>query len=251
MSSFIRLDEDWHVSSTFSNGTSTVRQTVHLAEARSLKKLCIVDKVSASTDWVGDLGEACRKAQRESAVEVSCGVEAEVTDTRGTLELPSSAGLADHIYVSHRRLPTPMGPMDLDEARGQIEVGLLCPARVTEWLVRASAAATMRDGSVVLTDPFHILAELGVDSERIHPAYLRCLAGALVKREASVELSERWKGPSPVIANYFLMAGVPVRAATGSVSAETVGRYVWCKRVASEVARTVSTQWRTERVLAL
>lgn len=217
MGSFIRLDEDWHVSSTFSDGTSTVRETVHAAEARGLNKLCVVDKVSGSSDWVKDLVEACGQADRKAAVEVSCGVEAEVTDTRGTLELPSSAGLVDHVYVSFRRLPTPVGPMEMEEARGQIALGLLVPATVIEWLVRASSAAAMRDGSVVISAPFHILSELAVDPRNVHPAYLRCLAGALVKRDASVELSERWRDPMP----------------------------------ASEIAGTVSVRERTEQVLAL
>jgi putative hydrolase len=104
-----------------------------------------------------------------------------------------------------------------------------------EWVVRASVNAAVRNGPVVLAHPFRLLAELGIDARNVHPAYVRWLADALVEQQACIEISERWRCPSPRIIRCFLMAGVPVRASTGSNSPETVGRYSWCREIAGEL----------------
>lgn len=236
MDELIRLDEDWHVSSIFSSGgTASVEETVYAAEACGLKKLCLVEKVRRSSSWVPDFVGVCRSVDRKSPVEIHAGLEAEVLDTRGTLDLPRSAGLADHVFVAAQRLPTPMGPMLPSEARERIATGTLLPARAIEWLVHASASAALREGPVVLADPFRILPELGIGARNVHPAYIRWLAGALVEREACVEISERWRGPSSSVLRCLLRAGVTVRASSGSDSPEGVGRYAWCREIAAEL----------------
>lgn len=229
----IRLDEDWHVSSTFSGGTATVEEVVHAAATRRLSTVCIVDAARRSSGWVGEFVESCRWADRRTRVEVKAGVEVEVLDTNGSLDRPRSAELADYVYVTARRLPTPTGPVRPEEAREQIASGELLPARAIEWLVRAAANATRREDAVVLAHPFGILPELGIDARNVHPAYVRWLAGVLLDRDAGVEVSERWRCPSVGVLGCLLTAGVTVRACTGSDSAETVGRYAWCREIAS------------------
>lgn len=231
MDTLIRLDEDWHISSTFSDGTATVQENVDAAERCGLKRICLVERVRRTSGWVGEFVATCRAAARSALVEVSSGVEVEILDTRGGLDLPRSAEQADSLYVAARRLPTPTGPMELHEARRQIASGQLLPARAIEWLVRASANATKDRGGVVLAHPFSILPELGIDIRSVHPAYVRWLAGALDEQAAHVEVSERWRSPSPEVVGCFLTAGVNVRAATGSCSPNTVGRYSWCREV--------------------
>lgn len=65
----IFLDEDWHVHSSFSDGSATVMQNVRAAEARGPRSLCVVDQVRGPTDWVSEFVEACRVAARETAVQ--------------------------------------------------------------------------------------------------------------------------------------------------------------------------------------
>jgi len=232
----IRLDEDWHVSSTFSSGYATVEENVQVAEDRGLRAICLVDNVQGSSEWVWDLVDTCRKVDRETAVEVRSGVEAEVLDTNGTLEVPSTAKHADHLFVAANWLPTPGGLIHPEEARAQIAAGKLWPSKALEWLVRAAANAAMQNDSVILSHPFSILPELGIDARNLHPAYVRWLAGVIASREAATEINELWHCASPSVAACFLTAGATVHASSGSTSPETVGRYEWCRRVADRLA---------------
>lgn len=236
MTQLIRLDEDWHVNCTFPDDTNALRETVHAAEGRKLKKIVLVAKAGRFSEWVGEFVRACRALDRRSRVEVCSGLEAEVLDTHGTLDLSPFTSPVDHVYAGLRRLPTPDGPMDLDEASEQIASGELLPSRAIEWVVRASALAARRKGTVVLAQPLRILTELGIEARGIHPAYVRCLAGALAERWASIELCERRRCPSARVLKPFLLAGVPVRVASGSDSPDGVGRYEWCRQVAAELA---------------
>ena len=237
----ISLDEDWHVHSTFSDGSATVTQNVCAAEARGLRSLCLVDHVRGTTDWVGEFVETCRVAARGTAVQVHCGVEAELLDTEGKLDMPAVAVHADYAFAVHRQLPTPRGPMHPDVAREKIEAGELLPAKAVEWLVCAAAHAVQRHDRVILAQPFGILPRLGLDEGALHRPFVRWLAAVMARRQAGVEISERWRCPAPWVLECFLAAGVAVHASTDSHAPETLGRYEWCRRVALEVAPTVTT----------
>ncbi len=227
MDDLIRFDEDWHVSSTFSDGTATVAENVHAAESVGLRSLCMVDKARRSNRWVGDLADACRSADREAGLEVSSGVEVEILDTNGTLDAPRSADRADFLFVAADRLPTPSGPVHPEVARMQIEAGELFAARAVEWLVRAYANATRQADAVVLAHPFGILPSLGIDPSAIHPSFVRWLAGVMLDTGARSELNELWRSPSSLVIDCFLTAGVPVLPASNARLPQFLGRFEW------------------------
>jgi putative hydrolase len=237
MDNQIQLDQDWHVSTTFSDGVATVEENVCAAEERRLKAICLVDRVSGMSGWVRRFADTCGRADRRNAVEVHSGVAVEVLNTSGMLDLPANVELVDHLFVTVLRLPTPEGPMRLDEARARIEAGELLPATVVEWLVRASSNAAKREGSVVIAHPFSILPDLGLAERNIHRPFARCLADSLAQSGASITLSERWRSPSAWVAACFVAAGVPVRPSTGSQSPSTLGDYVWCRQIVDELSR--------------
>jgi hypothetical protein len=236
MSDQIRLDEDWRVSSTFSGGAATIEESVQAAEDRDLRALCIVDRVRRSSSWVSELAEGCAGADRRSLVEVSSGIEVEVVDTAGRLEMPVSAGLVDHVFVTASLLPTPKGPIEPAEAVEEIDAGRLSPGRAVEWLLRAYVAAASREGSVVLVRPFGVLERMGMDADAIHPAFMRWLAAELAGQGASVVIDESLRCPETWITDCFLAAGVELHTSTGSSSTESVGRYEWCRAVVEEMA---------------
>lgn len=236
----IRSNQDWHVSSTFSGGSATVGQIVSTAEALSLDSVCIVDKARRSSTWVRDLVDACRAADRDTEVEVSCGLEVEILDTNGTVELPPFARQVDHLFFAADRLPAPSGPMEVEVARDRIRSGELYPAQVVEWLVRAYANASRQPGSAVVARPFSLLPQLGIDPHGVHSSYARCLAGALQDNEASAEVSESWRAPAPHVVDCLVTAGVPVLPGSGAGSAQALGQNVWyCEAIAglSSLAR--------------
>lgn len=235
MNDGIRLDQDWHVASTFSTGAGSVEENVRAAEAAGLSGICVVDRARRSSGWVGDLAIACSRAAAGARIAVACGIEVEVLDVRGMVELPRSAARVDHLYLATRMLPTPRGPLQPAVARERIASGALLPARAIEWLVRAWAAAAQRADSVVLAAPFALLAEIGIDIDRLHPSYLHWLVRAIAPRGVSVELDERDRCLPPAIAEYFLRAGIELRAATRSESPDRIGRYAWCGELAAQL----------------
>lgn len=233
-------------------GGAVQRETaIEVAEARDLKRVCIVAKARRHSDWIGGFAKACRALDRKTSVEVQSGVEVEVLDVNGTVDLPSAIRSADHLFVSVRRLPTPAGPMDLEDAREQIATGVLLPSRAIEWVVRASANAANRTGSVVLAEPLDVLPRLDIAASRVHPAYVRWLARSLAEREAAVEICERRRCLSSSVTRCFLRAGVTVLAASGSDAPEDVGRYERCRQLATELAGCGPRVEPPEPILAL
>lgn len=230
------FDQDWHVSSTFSDGSATVGDYVVAAEVNNLKTLCVVDRARRSSPWVRELASACRAADRTAPLAVRSGIEVEVLDTNGTMELPAFAPAVDCLFVAADRLPTPRGPVDPDEARGLIEAGGLLPARAVEWLVRAYANATRAPGKVVLAQPFRLLGRLGLSSETVHPSYIRWLARVMLENHACSEVSESWRTPSRLAVDCFLTAGVPVLPASGARSTDGVGRHDWYRSLQGELS---------------
>ena len=228
--------QDWHVSSTFSNGTCSVAEIVDEAESRRLNSVCIVDKARRSSPWVRDLSNACRAADRDSELEVKSGIEVEILDAKGAFDRPRFASTTDRLFVAAYRLPTPGGPLELEEARSQIERGELFPGTVAEWLVRAYAGAATSHDSVVIAQPFSVLPLLGLDPARIHPSYVRWLAGVLQATTAAVEVNERLRAPSSSVVDCFMTAGVPVLPASGACTLEGVGRHGWYDELLGSVS---------------
>jgi putative hydrolase len=222
-----RFDQDWHVSSTFSDGSSTVAENVHAAEALGLESLCVVDKASRASGWVRDLAEACSDAGRDASLKLTCGIEVEVVDTNGTLEAPPYAPQVDYLFVAADRLPTPTGPVEPEVARAQIALGDLLPSQAVEWLVRAYANASLGSGQIVLAHPFSVLSRLGMSQQSVHPAYVRWLAGMLLEHGASVEVNELWRAPTAQVLDCLLTAGVPALPGSGARSLQELGHNEW------------------------
>lgn len=232
----IRFDEDWHVHSTFSDGAATIEQNIHAAEARDLRRLCLVDHVRRSTTWVAEFAAACREARRETPVAVSCGVEAKLLNTQGELDLPPGAEeLADLVLAADHQLPTPRGPVHPDVGRELIESGELPASTAVQWIVCASANAVLRYDRVVLAHPFSILPKLGLDDGDVSVAMVVWLATVMSSRGAATEVSERWRCPAPWMVPAFLDAGVDVHASTDSHALETLGEYEWCREAAAGI----------------
>jgi putative hydrolase len=231
----IRLDEDWQVRSTFSDGSADVAEIAEAAEAQELSTVCVADRVRRSSGWIPEFTQACRTAGRTTRVDVRSAVEADVLDTSGTVDVPRISSEADFIFVSARRLPTPQGPVEPEEARERIAAGSLLPAKAVEWLVRASANAAQRYGNVALAHPFSLLPELGLGQGHLHPPYARWLAKQMVDSDTPAVIGEKFRSPELWVTGFFLASGVDVHVSTGSRSPETVGRYQWCREVSEDI----------------
>jgi len=230
--------QDMHVHSTFSDGHDSLAANVAEAEALGLAELGCVDHVRVDSDWVADYGAAVAQAQAETAVTLTCGVEAKLLDTSGRLDLPQALPGVDLVYVADHQMPCADGPRHPRELREQIAAGDLSAEAVLESLVTATANSLERrpHGQVVIAHLFSILPKMGIDEADVPPQLLDALAAAAAATGARIEISERWRCPSAATLRPFLARGVPVLLSTDSHRREAIGRYDYVLTVLDELS---------------
>src|SRR5262249_5861051 len=74
----LRLNEDFHVHSTFSDGADTIERNVATAAELGLVQLGCVDHVRRDTTYVPRYLDAVRAVQRTTTIELTAGVEAKL-----------------------------------------------------------------------------------------------------------------------------------------------------------------------------
>lgn len=226
--------EDMHIHTTFSDGEATVEEVVTRAEALGLERICIVDHVWRTTRWLGEWRDAVRLARRHRGVEVALGVEAKLLDSSGTLDLPPLPEGIDYIYVADHQWPLGDGILPPRLIRERLGRGDLDPDALIACLTRAYRGAVRRHPRVVLAHPFSILPKVGIPEDRIDRRDLAHLVEVVAEEGARIEISERWRCPSPRTTAAFLDAGVPVFWSTDSHDLPSLGRYGYVPRTWNE-----------------
>jgi putative hydrolase len=235
MSEQISLLQDCHVHSRFSDGEGTLAENIAAAEALGLEALTCVDHVRVSTDWVPAYVEAVHAARGSTDVKLSCGIEAKLLDTDGTLDLPPEFDGIDAIYAADHQVPLADGPHHPRQIRAEIESGERTAASVIEAIVASTAAAVRRYPQVVIAHLFSVLPKIGVSEDDVDPELVAALAVACAETDACIEISERWRCPTARTLRPFLEHGVTVLVSTDSHRSETIGRYEYCADVVTEL----------------
>jgi putative hydrolase len=230
---WVELDEDWHVHSTFSDGTSTVEENIAEALALGLRRLVLVDHVRADTAWIAEFVEAAAAARRGAGgLEVACGVEATLLDTSGALDMPRRLPSGVRIFAADHQVPTPGGPGHPREIRAALEQERLGPAQVVGWIMQSTIGAVARHPGLVVAHLFSILPKIGLSEADVADAELAVLAATAARQGAIVEISERWRCPGPRALAAMRSAGVRVVASTDSHRRDAIGRYAYVPEAA-------------------
>jgi len=233
--SWVDLREDWHVHSTFSDGTSTVDENIDEALRVGLTRVMLVDHVRVDTTWVPEFAAAVDTARaRAGGLTVSCGVEAKLLDTTGLLDLPSNLPRGLRIVAADHQVPTPGGPAHPREVSAALESGDLDPLEVTGWIVGSTVSAIERYPRVLVAHLFSILPKIGLDESVITGAQLSRIAQAAARYAAIVEISERWRCPGARTLAVMRSAGVRIVASTDSHALDSIGRYVYVDAMARD-----------------
>jgi putative hydrolase len=230
----IRLDEDWQMHSTFSDGTGTVDENVAAAAAGGLRRIYLTDHVRHDTAWVADFVAAVRRVDAASRVAVGCGLEAKILDTSGRLDLPADHGLADLVLAADHQVPSPDGPRLPSEIAAAVEAGELDRATVIDWIETATIATMAAHPGVLVAHLFSVLPKVGLsEADDVSDERIARIAAAARRHGAIVEVSERWKCPSARTMRMMRAAGVHVVASTDSHKPQDIGRYDYCRTVAA------------------
>ena len=250
MRAALRLDEDFHVHSTFSDdGASTLAQNVASAQERGLGTLCLADHVRRDTAWLPEFLGAVSAYRRLDGLAVLAGVEAKILDASGQLDLPpglrgrhADAGAdapdgLDLILIADHQFPGEDGPLHPARLRAAIERRELPAQDAIEQLVRATvrAAAHAKESGIrpLVAHLFSLLPKAGLAEDQVPPPLLRELAAGLASSEAIVEVNEKWRCPSARTIGALSAAGVPIVAGSDSHHCRDIGRYASVRAVAS------------------
>ena len=239
MTPAIALLEDHHVHSTFSDGISSLEENIAEAERAGLHHLGCVDHVRVDATYVPDYVAAVRRLQSATTLVLSVGVEAKILDTFGRLDLPvDGLGDVDRVYAADHQFPWRDGPHSPRAVKAWIDAGEATAALCIETLVEATIAAMRgyRRHPLVLAHLFSILPKVDLSEEQVPSAFLARLAAVAADTGTIVEISERWRCPSPRTIRALRAAGVALVCSTDSHAAATIGRYEYVRSTLRELA---------------
>lgn len=233
--SVVRLDEDWHVHSTFSDGVDTLAANIESATARGLRHLGCVDHVRHDTTYVPDYVAAVIAARTSTSLELSIGIEAKMLDRSGALDLPAECDGVDLVYVADHQFPGQDGPISPRVIREAIAAGERDASTVLDELVEATIAAMTTHAArhrLVLAHLFSIVPKLSLREDDIRESALSAIAECAARTGTIVEISERWRCPSARMIRTCVAQGVRVVASTDSHRATDIAGYDYVRTTA-------------------
>jgi putative hydrolase len=240
----VRLDEDYHVHSVFSDdAVSTLAENVQAARERGLRTVCLAEHVRRETATVGDFLAAVAGLPPEPGLRVLAGVEAKILDHRGTLDLPDLPAGVDLVLIADHQFPGPAGPLLPSQVRSALASGELAATDAVESLVESTAAALGQADRPLLVHLFSVLPKVGLAESGVPGSLLRMLAGRARATGAMVEVNEKWACPSARSLRVFADAGVPIVASTDSHNCADVGVYERVRQITSDAAAMAEPPW--------
>ncbi|MEM1025213.1 MAG: PHP domain-containing protein [Myxococcota bacterium] len=237
----MRLDEDHHVHSTFSDGKHTLRENTRRAEEMGLKVLGCVDHVRRDSCWLPGFVEAVRLLSRETPVTLLCGVEAKLLDEEGRLDIPEATPGVDVIFAADHRVPLGSQCHDPKQVRAGLEDGSLRAEQVIDALVRSSCRAMQSDRRVAIAHLFSVLPKLRLDETMVEERHLDRLAEVSHQTGCWFEVDERWRAPGPRVAEGLWSRGVCLKASSDAHVSYKIGlwRYLSSLSFAQRGSETV------------
>lgn len=222
----VDLAADWHVHSTFSDGRSTIGENLAQAHACGLRVVCLVDHVRRDTAWVDDFADAVAAARRDAGpLALLCAVEAKLLDTRGALDMPRQLPPGVGVFAADHQVPTPDGPAHPREIARAVAAGQIDPGTVVSWITAATVGAMAGNPGLRIAHLFSVLPKIGLSEDDVPRREVERIAAAAARHGAIVEVSERWRCPSPSVLAILADARVRLVASTDSHAHETLGRY--------------------------
>ncbi len=230
---------DSHVHTAFSAGRDSINVLVAAAEQAGLRELTLADQAGFDTPWLPTYLATIQRARQRTDVVLRAGVEVEAIAHDGWLALPEDLTGVEVVSVAIAALPMQQGLADPATVRAFVDGGALSVADVVETLVNVSSRAMERMGRYAptrLARPLEFLARMGVPDTAVDDAALAELVDACLRTGTAVEVSERYRVPSPDLAARFAAAGVRLLPASDAHQARELGRWRYLEQVSGEMA---------------
>lgn len=228
----IRLNEDMHVHSTFSDGRNSLEENLGSAMLQKLRALCCVERVNKDTPWVADFIRSVRLLKAPKSLTVYAGVEASFADAHGTLDMPPDVDGLDHLFVGDRRFPWEDHTVHPKQVQQWLESGTISKEEALGALFDAMHAAVDSHDRLVFAHLFDILPRIGLSENQVPMDAVEKFAEHARDKGVSVEVSERDRCPSLRVVKTLSRVGVRLMASSNSRRASTVGRYDYVAEIA-------------------
>lgn len=230
----MRLDQDHHVHSTFSDGQASVLEMAQTAAERGLVELGFADHVRVDSDWLPAYIEAVQRAQtRVPGVRLRVGVEAKILDRSGRLDLPELPVGIEQVVIADHQYPGVEDPLHPKVVAQYLSDGLTTPQQVIEDLVESTRRAVLScPREPIVGHLFSILPKVGIAHGSFSSSLVDPLFEACLERDARLEVDERWRAPGAEVVERALAMGVRVVASTDSHNQRAVGRYRYVRKLA-------------------
>ncbi len=218
---FMPAKFDFHVHTMYSDGVGTAAAMAEAAEARRLEAVAITDhgpelSVGTPREKLTPMLRDIRLAQEDAGIPVLAGIEANVVDEGGTIDIDDELiGKLDILMIGIHRL-----------GRARDSVGL-----ARDYLVRA-AHAIERHKIDVLAHPFYFHRDL---APHLLPGDLENFVRLAAERGAAMEVNMKYRVPNDEFLRLCLREGVKLSIGTDAHTAGEVGRVDWALGVLGRI----------------
>jgi histidinol phosphatase-like PHP family hydrolase len=228
------LTVDGHVHTGFAAGRDSVGVIVSAADRAGLTSLTFADQVGPDTSWLPAYADAIGRARRRTELVLRVAAEVEVVQQDGWLAWPADLGQLEAVSVAVSRLPLSTGLLGPRDVRSLIAAGEMTAAEVAEIVVTATVRGLERASRYAPTQlarPLSLLTQAGIEESAVTPDILATLTDACRATGTTLEISEAWRSPSPLVVAGLREAGVALIAASDARYAAEVGRWQYLRRV--------------------
>jgi len=204
---------DFHVHTMYSDGVATAAAMAEAAEARGLEAVAITDhgpelSVGTPREKLTPMLQDIRLAQEDAGIPVLAGIEANVVDEGGAIDIDDDLiGKLDILIIGVHRL---------GRARDSVELA-------RDYLGRATHAIE-RHKIDVLAHPFYFYRDL---APHLLPEDLENFVRLAAERGAAMEVNMKYRVPDEEFLRSCLREGVKLSIGTDAHTTGEVGRVDW------------------------
>ncbi len=235
------LRGDFHIHTLNWYAPFGAQPSLRTAEARGIDQLGCVEHVTRDTEWVARFVAGAKCIQRRTRIELILGVEAEVLDSQGTLDLPDALGDIQRVFVADHYLPIGGVRLLPHQARMLVSEGVIGQMELVDGVVSSLAKAIRRaPRQVVLSHPFAGLVESGIPIDTVPLHHFAPIVDALLDRNGLVELNEERRAPTRALLGYFSDCGLGLLPGTDALIDDEVGRFDYVAGCLSNLNRVAA-----------
>ncbi len=220
-----------HIHSTFSDGINSVEENVRQAETVGLARMCCVDHVRTTSDWIPQFVNAVENVRLQTSITVFSGVEAKILNEAGQIDAPSNLDGIDYIYAADHQVPLGDTFFAPREIRAMLKENSITKNEVIASIINSTVRVMENYQNVVIAHLFSVLPKIGFDETDVSEKQLKKLADTARRNCVKIEIDERWKCPSFRTVSYFKAQNIPIWFSSDSHRRETIGRYDYNARL--------------------